>query len=222
MMSIRQSVAVLAVMTTAALAVPGQAAAQSESPAAQAGPDRPVILAVGESTTEGYGVRRDLSYPAQLQKELDQRGYHYRVVNHGVSGSTTFDALLRFDRGLALRPKIVLIALGGNDGGNRVRPEATRANLTKMMSLFKRAGAEVFLFDRNIRGTEGMFAELAQEQHAILLPPLTTGVAGNPDLLIGDQSHPNAEGYTIIVANLLKVLEPYLQKQQLAQEQTRK
>jgi acyl-CoA thioesterase I len=221
MMTIRQSAAVLAVVTTAAVAAPRGAAAQSESPAVQADP-RPVILAVGESTTEGYGVRRDLSYPAQLQKELDKRGYHYRVVNHGVSGSTTFDALLRFDRGLALRPKIVLIALGGNDGGNRVKPEATRANLTKMMSLFRRAGAEVFLFDRSIRGTEGMFAELAKEQHAILLPPLTTGVAGNPDLLIGDQSHPNAEGYTIIVANLLKDLEPYLQKQQLAQEQTRK
>ena len=222
MMTIRRSVAVLAVVTAATLAVPGRTAAQSESPAAQADPGLPVILAVGESTTEGYGVRRDLSYPAQLQKELDKRGYRYRVVNHGVSGSTTFDALLRFDRGLALRPKIVLIALGGNDGGNRVRPEATRANLTKMMSLFKRAGAEVFLFDRNIRGAEGMFADLAKEQHAILLPPLTTGVAGNPDLLIGDQSHPNAEGYTIIVGNLLKHLEPYLQKQQLAQEQTRK
>jgi acyl-CoA thioesterase-1 len=221
MMTIRQTVAVLAVVATAMVAAPRETAAQSESPAVQVDP-RPVILAVGESTTEGYGVRRDLSYPAQLQKELDKRGYHYRVVNHGVSGSTTFDALLRFDRGLALRPKIVLIALGGNDGGNRVPPEATRANLTKMMSLFKRAGAEVFLFDRNIRGTEGMFAELAKEQHAILLPPLTTGVAGNPDLLIGDQSHPNAEGYTIIVANLLKDLEPYLQKQQLAQEQTRK
>ena len=217
MLTIRQAVAVLAVVTTAAV-VPRYVAAQTESPAVQPGTERPVILAVGESTTAGYGVPSDLSYPAQLQKELDKRGYHYRVANHGVSGSTTFDALGRFDRGLALRPKIVLIALGGNDGGNRVRPEATRANLTKMMSLFKRAGAEVFLFDRNIRGTEGMFAELAKEQHAILLPPLTTGVAGNPDLLIGDQSHPNADGYTIIVGNLLKVLEPYLQKQQLAQE----
>jgi acyl-CoA thioesterase-1 len=221
MMTIRQSVAVLA-MTTTALAMPRYSAAQAESGAADTASERPVILAVGESTTEGYGVRRDLSYPAQLQKELDKRGYHYRVVNHGVSGSTTFDALQRLDRGLFLRPKIVLIALGGNDGGGQVPPQATRANLTKMMTLYRRTGAQVFLADRKIRGAEGMFAELAKEQGAILMPPLTTGVAGNPDLLIGDQTHPNAEGYTIIVGNLLKVLEPYLQKQQLAQEQTRK
>jgi acyl-CoA thioesterase-1 len=212
MMSIWR-IAAISVAGFVALALPPSAASQTEAgPAAAAAPERPVILAVGESTTEGYGVRRDLSYPAQLQKELDKRGYHYRVVNHGVSGSTTFDALTRLDRGVVLRPKIVIIALGGNDGGARVRPEATRANLTKMISIFKRTGAKVFLTDRNVRGADGLFADIAKEQGAILLPPLTTGVAGHPDLLIGDQSHPSAEGYTIIVGNLLKEIEPHLQK----------
>ena len=211
MMTLRHSVA--CVLTAVVLVLPRHTVAEEDTPALQAAADRPVILAVGESTTEGYGVRRDMSYPAQLQKELDKRGYHYRVVNQGVSGSTTYQALLRLDRGVALRPKIVLIALGGNDGGNGVPPEATRANMTKMMSLYKRTGAEVILFDRKVRGAEGMFAELAKEQGAVLAPPLTTGVAGNPDLLIGDQSHPNAEGYTIIVGNLLTVLEPHLKRE---------
>jgi acyl-CoA thioesterase I len=210
MITLRQSVA--CVMTAAVLVLPRFAGAEEDA-ATQAAAERPVILAVGESTTEGYGVPRDMSYPAQLQKELDKRGYHYRVVNHGVSGSTTFDALLRFDRGLALRPKIVLIALGGNDGGAGVRPEVTKANLTKMMSLYRRTGADVFLFDRKLRGAENVFADLAKEQGAVLLPSLTTGVAGNPDLLIGDLSHPNAEGYTIIVGNLMKSLEAYLKKE---------
>lgn len=210
MSTLRQSIVCAAALIAAGLVLPDDAAAQDERAAAQAGSDRPVILAVGESTTAGYGVPGDLSYPAQLQRELDARGYRYRVVNHGVSGSTTFQALTRLDRGLALGPKIVLIALGGNDGASRVRPEATRANLTKMISLFKRTGAEVFLADRNLRGAEGLFAELAKEQGAVLMPPLTTGVAGHPELLIGDQTHPNAEGYAIIVGNLLKVLEPSL------------
>jgi acyl-CoA thioesterase I len=208
--------AAMMVVTVAALMVPGYAAGQSESSAANseapAVEERPVILAIGESTTEGFGVRRDLSYPAQLQKELDKRGYRYRVVNHGVSGSTTFDALGRLDRGVALLPKIVIIALGGNDSGSHVPPEATRANMTKLVSIFRRVGAEVFITDRRVPGAEGMFAEIAKEQGAVLMSPLTTDVAGNPDLLIGDQSHPNADGYTIIVANILKVLEPHLRK----------
>ena len=48
--------------------------------------------------------------------------------------------------------------------------------------------------------------------HAVLMPPLTSGVAGHPDLLIADGSHPNAEGYTIIVRNILEVIEPYLKR----------
>jgi acyl-CoA thioesterase-1 len=182
----------------------------------QADIDRPVILAVGESTTAGYGVDRDLSYPAQLQHALDERGYRYRVVNHGVSGSTTAAALTRLDRGLALKPRIVIIALGGNDAGSRVPIAVTRANLGKLISLFKRVGAEVFVTDRNLPGDDrdspSIFAELAKEHHAVLMPPLLTGVAGHPDLLIADGSHPNGDGYTIIVRNIIEVLEPYLKR----------
>jgi acyl-CoA thioesterase-1 len=176
----------------------------------QAEPDRPVILAVGESTTAGYGVPRELSYPAQLQTALDARGFRYRVVNQGVSGSTTAAALTRLTRGMGLLPKIVIIALGGNDGGSRVPIAATRANLAKLISMYKRVGAEVFVADRNLPGGNGFVAELAREHHAVLMPPLLTGVSGRPELLLGDGSHPNAEGYTIIVGNILPILEPYL------------
>src|SRR3954467_12440825 len=120
----RQSVVALAVFATAAMALPQSLNAGQQI--AQAGSDRPVILAVGESTTAGYGVDRELSYPGQLQQQLDERGYRYRVVNHGVSGSTTQAALARMDRGLALKPSIVIIALGGNDGSSRVAIESTR------------------------------------------------------------------------------------------------
>ena len=210
----RQSVAALAVIAAAALAFPrsldaGQAIAQ-------AGSDRPVILAVGESTTAGYGVDRELSYPGQLQQQLDARGYRYRVVNHGVSGSTTQAALARMDRGLALKPAIVIIALGGNDASSRMSIESTRANLGKLISMFKRVGAEVIVANRNLPGggeDSGSFvAELATQYHAVLMPPLTSGVAGHPDLLIEDGSHPNAAGYTIIVRRILGIIEPYLKK----------
>ena len=55
-------------------------------------------------------------------------------------------------------------------------------------------------------------AELATQYHAVLMPPLTSGVAGHPDLLIEDGSHPNAAGYTIIVRRILGILEPYLKQ----------
>jgi acyl-CoA thioesterase-1 len=210
-----QSVAGFAMLGMAALAPPPTLTAVGEAKA-QAGADRPVILAVGESTTAGYGVDRELSYPGQLQQKLDERGYRYRVVNHGVSGSTTQAALTRLDRGLALKPAIVIIALGGNDAASRFPIGITRANLGKLISMFKKVGAEVFVTNRNLPGggqnSSSIFAELAREHDAVLMPPLTAGVAGDPDLLIEDGSHPNAAGYTIIVRNILAVIEPYLKK----------
>jgi len=209
----RYAFAALAVITAAALALPRDVIGL------QAEPDRPVILAVGESTTAGYGVPRELSYPGQLQTALDERGYHYRVVNHGVSGSTTGAALTRLSRGMGLLPKIVIIALGGNDAGSRVPIATTRANLAKLISMFKRVGAEVFVADRSLPGSSVFVAELAREHHAVLMPPLLTGVSGHPELLLGDGSHPNAEGYTIIVRNILEIIEPYLSKSATARVQ---
>jgi acyl-CoA thioesterase-1 len=211
----RPPLVVLAVLAVAALAVPRHLIAGGET-AAQADDERPVILAVGESTTAGYGVDRDFSYPAQLQQRLDERGYHYRVVNHGVSGSTTAAALTRLDRGLLLKPRIVIVALGGNDASSRTPIDITRANLAKLISMFKRTGAEVFVANRSLPGggqdSGSVFAALAKQYQAVLMPPLLSGVSGHPDLLIEDGSHPNAEGYTIIVRNLLEVIEPYLKK----------
>src|ERR1043166_5510351 len=81
----------------------------------QSSAQAPVILGIGDSMTAGYGVAPESSYPAQLEQELRNRGYHYRVVNQGVTGSTTTQALSRLNRALAVQPEIVIIQLGGND-----------------------------------------------------------------------------------------------------------
>jgi acyl-CoA thioesterase-1 len=186
---------------------------------AQAPADLPVILAIGESTTAGFGVPADKAYPAQLQQLLDAQGYRYRVVNHGRSGSTTAMALNGLDRGMLLGPKIVLIALGGNDQGNRLAAARTQENLRKMVSLFVRSGALVFLADRNLAADRAapeqasLFAELAAEEGALLMPSLRAEVAGHPELLLSDGSHPNGEGYAIVAARIFRLLQPYLDTQ---------
>ena len=185
--------------------------AQAQSPA-----ERPVILAIGESTTAGFGVAAADSYPSQLQRLLDEHGYAWRVVNHGRSGSTTAMALSGLDRGMLLQPKIVIIALGGNDQGS-VAAARTKENLRKLVSMFVRTNAFVFLADRSSSADRAnqevsLFAELAEEEGAILMPSLREGVAGHPELLLSDGSHPNAEGYTIVSNRIFAMLEPYLIK----------
>ena len=165
----------------------------------------PVILAIGDSMTAGYGVSVDSSYPAQLERALKQRGYNYRVINHGVTGSTSTQALSRLTRALAVQPDIVIIQLGGNDVSNGIPQEVSRENVRTIIQRFKPGGARIFLAG----GRFPYLDELAKEMNVPVIPFLD-GVAGHPDLLLADHAHPTAEGYAIVVENLLKVLEPAL------------
>jgi lysophospholipase L1-like esterase len=46
--------------------------------------NRPVICILGDSVMFGWGVRDDETFPALLQQDLDDNGYHYFVLNAGV------------------------------------------------------------------------------------------------------------------------------------------
>ncbi|MDH5411528.1 MAG: arylesterase, partial [Alphaproteobacteria bacterium] len=52
--------------------------------AADAG-ERPVVLALGDSLTAGYGLAPGKAFPAQLQVALAGNGIDAKVINGGVS-----------------------------------------------------------------------------------------------------------------------------------------
>src|SRR5262245_28310322 len=81
--------------------------------------DHPRIVAFGDSLTAGLGVGAAESYPAQLQQRLEDLGYHYRVVNAGVSGETTAGGVRRVPWVLKSQPAIVILELGANDGDRK-------------------------------------------------------------------------------------------------------
>ena len=55
----------------------------------------PKIVCFGDSITAGYGVDPGHSYPDYLQAQLNARGFHYQVINEGISGNTTKDGVER-------------------------------------------------------------------------------------------------------------------------------
>ena len=171
--------------------------AVKEAPArAEAKPDsRPVIVAFGDSLSAGFGVDPGLSYPDFLQKELDRRGYAWRVVNAGISGDTTSGALERVEGVLALRPSIVILEVGANDGLRGIPVSATRANLEEIIVRLRRAGARVVLAGMTLppnygpeytRSFENVFRELAGKHHLSLIPFLLMDVAGIPEYMQSD------------------------------------
>jgi len=92
------------------------------------------ILALGDSSTFGWQVADDETYPARLEAALSARygPGGYRVLNAGVPGWTSHHGLLALEA-LApeVRPKVVVIAFGFNDSFREMPVEqqiaATRA-----------------------------------------------------------------------------------------------
>ena len=190
-----------------------------DSPVAQDRDTRPVILAFGDSLTAGAGVEPSQNYPSRLQGKIDHAGYPYRVINSGISGDTSAQGLSRVQAASALRPSIAIVELGANDGLRGLPVETMRRNLSAIVDAFHAAGAKVILAGMEVPPNYGpvyadsfrnVFKTLAKEKHIPLIPFFLEGVGGHAILNQDDGIHPNAEGYTIIVENVWKVLEPML------------
>ncbi len=181
----------------------------------------PLIVAFGDSLTAGHGVDVDESYPAQLQKRLNDLNYHYRVVNAGVSGDTTAGGLRRVSWVLKSNPDLVILELGGNDGLRGLSLEQTRNNLSEIIQRFQEAGVEIILAGMKLppnygpeytAGFEAIYPALAKEYQLPLIPFFLEGVAASSTLNQADGIHPTKEGYRIIVEEILRTLGPLLEQ----------
>jgi acyl-CoA thioesterase-1 len=173
----------------------------------QSEPRQPVIVTIGDSMTAGYGVAPEWTYPAQLEKEVNRRGYPYRVLNQGVTASTSTQVRSRLTRALATGPHIVIIQFGGNDASQGIPQSISRDNLRMIVDRFKPGGARLFFAG----GRFPYMDNLAKELNIPVIPFLE-GVSGHRDLLLDDGIHPNAEGYAVVVENILKTLEPAMKE----------
>jgi acyl-CoA thioesterase-1 len=180
---------------------------------------RPILVTFGDSLTEGAGVNPALNYPAKLQIRIDAAGYDYRVVNEGVSGDTSAQGLNRTGAVIALKPAIVIVEFGANDGLRGIPVDTTRRNLEEIISKLQAAGIQVVLAGMEMPPNYGpaytnafreIFTSVSQAAHIPLIPFFLEGVGGHPELNQDDGIHPTAEGYDIVVANVWKTLEPIL------------
>ncbi len=181
----------------------------------------PVIVALGDSLTAGLGVAPDEAYPALLEARLRREGYHYRVVNAGVSGDTTAGGLRRVDWVLREKPEIAIVALGANDGLRGQSAAATRANLAAILDRLHAAGVRVLLAGMRVPPNYGLafsrdfaavFTDLGKRPGVTLMPFLLEGVAADARLNQPDGIHPNAAGYRVIAERMYPYLKPLLMK----------
>jgi acyl-CoA thioesterase I len=182
---------------------------------------RPVIVCFGDSLTAGLGVDVDSSYPADLQRELDKAGYRYRVVNMGISGDTTKDALARIDRILAMKPAITVVEFGGNDGLRGVPVANSRQNLDDILGRLTHTGTQVALAGITlppqysapyIQQFNETYTVLSKKYSVPLLPFVLQDVYGVPGSMQADGIHPTVQGCKQVAKNIFTLIHPMLKK----------
>jgi acyl-CoA thioesterase-1 len=187
----------------------------------RAAADEPVIVALGDSLTAGFGVAAEEAWPALLENRLSREGYRYRVVNAGVSGDTSAGGLRRVPWVLRARPDIAIVALGANDGLRGQSVEALAANLTEIVERLRAGGAQVLLAGMRVPPNYGadfarafarVFADVAQRAQVAFMPFLLDGVAADPRLNLLDGIHPNAAGHRVIAERVWPFLKPLLRR----------
>jgi acyl-CoA thioesterase-1 len=179
----------------------------------------PVIVAFGDSLTSGPGLAPGQAYPALLQQRITAEGRNYQVLNAGVTGDTSSEALRRFDAALVPNTEILILAIGGNDGLRRVPVATLESNLSTMIDRAQRRGIDVLLCQMEAPPLGGLsytiefhrvFTRLAERHKVPLVPFFLIGIIGNDGWDLDDTLHPNAAGHKIIADAIWPHLRPML------------
>ena len=173
-------------------------------PSTKTGP----VLMFGDSLVEGVGATEGNTLPEQLGKLLG-----VSILNYGVSGDTTRDALKRLPEALAVQPKVAIVLLGGNDFLKKIPREETFQNLEKIVTSFQNQGAIVVVV--GVRsgiiggGADEEYETLAEKTGSVYVSDVLSGIFGHTELM-SDVIHPNTAGYTKIAERLSPLLSKYV------------
>jgi len=194
---------------------------QEESTTAEQAAPRKNIVFFGNSLTAAYQLSPEQGFTYLIQQKINDLQLPYTCINAGLSGETTADGKQRINWVLQQPADVFFLELGGNDALRGLPVEASIANLQAIIDQLKNkypnckllvAGmlAPPNLGERYTKAFKNMFADLAQKNHATLIPFLLDGVGGVPALNLADGIHPNVEGQKIVAETVWKYLKPLL------------
>ncbi|HEX6038800.1 arylesterase [Longimicrobium sp.] len=197
----------------------GSAQAEGES---SSGANKHVVMFLGTSLTDGYGLEREDAYPARIQEKVDSAGLDWEVVNAGLSGEKSAAALQRVRSWLIRQPfDVLVVETGANDMLQGANVDTMRANIQSIIDTVQaaRPDARIVLVGmmaapnlgpRYVERFNAVFPALARENRLTFIPFLLDGVAGQSRLNLADGIHPNEDGHRVIAAHVWQTLEPLM------------
>lgn len=177
------------------------------------------IVILGDSLSASYGVVSNKSWVTLLQSRLAKSKLDYQVINLSVSGDTTQNGLTKVSRVIELKPDVVLLELGGNDGLRGLPIKLIKNNLATIITLLRAKNIEILLIGVRMPPNYGpdyteefaaIYQSLAKKYKLELVPQILEGIAGKPGLMQADGIHPNEKAQEQVLNNVWEVLSKML------------
>ncbi len=179
------------------------------------------LVAIGDSLIAGYGLPAEDGFVSQLENALIEKSYDVRLVNAGVSGDTTNGALARIDWVLAEPYSAVILHVGYNDAFRGIPTGQVHQNLERLLAKIDQRGLPTLLAGamapRNLGADyylafDAIFPQLSNQYDLVHYPFFLEGVATEPTLNQADGIHPNKDGVSLIVRQMLPYVEQLIER----------
>ena len=178
------------------------------------------LLIYGDSISAGYGMSEEKQWSVLLQEKINNENLEIKIFNSSVSGETTSGGLARINQSIeSIKPDYLLLELGGNDALRGYPPKQISSNLKEIIKIANSANVKVLLMQIRIppnygsryqKAFESIYASIASETNAILIPFMLDEVALNKDLMLPDGIHPKASAQPLIADYIYLQLKPFL------------
>lgn len=178
------------------------------------------VLVMGDSLSAAYQLPVEKGWVHLLESSVKQQDNQIHIINASISGETTQGGVSRLPSLLEQSPALVILELGANDALRGYPLKTTKKNLIKMIQDSKQAGAKILLIGNQIPPNYGrryanafyaLYQDIAQQEEVSLVPFMLDNVALNQNLMLKDGLHPNAQGQTIVLQNIMPKVLPLLE-----------
>lgn len=164
-----------------------------------------VIVAFGDSLTEGVGTNESNNYPNVLAKLSG-----FNVVNAGVSGETTSEGLIRLPSVIEeYKPNLLILLEGGNDILRNQSAKTIESNLDKMINIALDNGIQVVLIgvpEKSLFSSSAPFySHLAEKYDLVFDSSLIASLLRSPSKK-SDSVHFNTAGYASLAEGIYELL----------------
>ncbi len=160
------------------------------------------VLVMGDSLSAGYGLGPSEGWVPLTTGRIAKEKPDWKLVNASISGETSAGGAARIASQLQrLKPAVVVIELGANDGLRGLPLAQTKTNLEKMITASQQAGAKVLLLGMQMppnlgraytEGFSGNFNALAKQYGTAFIPFFLQPIASDRANFQADNLHPTA------------------------------